>query len=199
MSGDRRRQILNEATSLFAELGVAGTSMRRIAGKCGITEAAIYRHFRSKVHLYEEVIQEKATQHDIAGQLAMSAGTGDIESVLGLVAESILNLANKDPELIRLMFKNSFDGGPVAGVLFREVRLPFINFLQEELAAREAAGEIRKVDPFITARCFVGMVMDCALNLGVWTTIAETEFKAGDVVCNNIPIFARGLKNDAAA
>ncbi len=198
MTSDRRQQILTEATSLFARLGAAGTSMRRIATSCGITEAAIYRHFENKADLYREAIRQKATRHDLAGQLEGLADAGDVQDVLGGVARAILALANKDPELMRLMFKNSFDGGEVAGVLFREVRLPFIAFLKEELRKRIDTGEIRPVDPFITARCFVGMVMDCALNVGVWTTVSEAEFQADDVVCNNVPIFARGLKRDAA-
>ena len=118
--------------------------------------------------------------------------------VLGRVAEHVLDLAARDPELIRLMFNNTLETGTVATVLFREVRLPFIQFLSSELQTRMAAGEIREVEPFITSRCFVGMVMDCALNINVWEEINETEFQAGDVICNNVPIFARGLSESVA-
>lgn len=46
--------------------------------------------------------------------------------------------------------------GPAAAVLFREVRLPYIEFLRDEIQGRIEAGELRLVDSFITARCFVG-------------------------------------------
>ena len=196
--GERRLQILREATGLFAQYGFDGTSVRTIARACGITEAAIYRHFDHKVHLYEEVIRAKAGQHDIAGKLAPYANLGTIEDVLSTLARQVLELAAEDPELIRLMFNNTLETGTVATVLFREVRLPFIQFLSGELDARMATGEIREVEPFITSRCFVGMVMDCALNINVWEEINETEFQAGDVICNNVPIFARGLSEPVA-
>lgn len=193
----RRQQILDEATTLFADHGYGGASIRVIARACGITEAAIYRHFDGKTHLYEEVIRAKAAEHDIAGHLASRSGRGRIEDVLRSVAEHILALAAKDPELMRLMFNSSLGQGSVADVLFAEIRLPYIRFVAEELRRRIAAGGIRDVDPLITARCFVGMVMDCALNIGVWEKLTDKEFQADDVVCNNVPIFARGLEAPA--
>jgi len=195
---DRREQILFEATRLFAESGFEGTSIRRIAGKCGISEAAIYRHFKSKIDLYEGAIRHKAAAHDITDFLSEQSGERGIEDVLTRMANHILSYLKTDPELLGLMFSNSVDSGPVAAVLFREVRLPYINYLAGELQRRIATGEVREVDPWITSRCFVGMVMDCALSVGVWNKIMKFEFRADDVVCNNVPIFARGLENPAA-
>lgn len=43
-----RAKIVVEALRLFAEKGVAGTSIRDIAGAVGVAEAALYRHFPSK-------------------------------------------------------------------------------------------------------------------------------------------------------
>jgi len=189
----RRDQILDEATGLFSEMGYDGTSIRVIARACGISEAAIYRHFENKVHLYEAVISRKASEHDIAGYLAKHS-TGDIEAVLTTIARHILSYIDTDPVLLRLMFNNSLESGPVAAVLFREFRLPYIKHLAGELERRMATGEVRVIDPFITARCFVGMVVDCALSSGVWPKITEFKFNAGDVICNNVPIFARGLR-----
>lgn len=191
---ERRLQILDEASALFAEGGFDGTSIRCIARACGITEAAIYRHFTSKAHLYEEVIRAKAAQHDIPGLLSRADGTGTMEEVLTMVAHTVLDMAKNDPQLMRLMTSNTYDTGPVGPILFREIRLPFIDFVAGQLRRRLEAGTIRSVDPLITARCFVGMVMDCALNTGVWEKLNDHRFQAGDVVCNNVPIFARGLE-----
>ncbi len=191
---NRKALILSEATHLFAANGFNGTPVRIIARHCGVTEAAIYRHYDSKEHLYEEVIRQKAAQHDIAGQLAAQAeGTG-VEEMLTQVAEYILSFAKTDPELLQLMANSTRGNDPAATVLFQEIRLPFIKFIQAELTRRIAAGQVRPVDPFITARCFVGMVMDCAMSIGVWQKLNETTIKSRDVICNNMPIFARGLE-----
>jgi len=189
----RRDQILSEATRLFAGNGYEGTSIRRIAGACGISEAAIYRHFANKVELYSGVIRQKADEHDISSYLEKYKGQGDIEDVLTVVAKHILSYTDSDPELLHLMFSNSLENGPVAAVLFKEFRLPYIKFLAGELERRMAGDEVREVDPYITSRCFVGMVVDCALSAGVWPKVVEFKFNAGDAICNNVPIFARGL------
>ena len=193
---NRREQILHEATRLFAQHGFTGTSLRVIAKACAITEAAIYRHFPSKIALYEAVIHRKADQHDIARFLEKSGGQGDIEMVLTTVAEHILGFIETDPELLRLMHANSLESGPVAAVLFKEVRLPYISYLTRELKRRIAAHEVCDIDPFITSRCFIGMVMDCALSVDTWSKISDFEFIPGDVICNNVPIFAKGLTRE---
>jgi AcrR family transcriptional regulator len=195
----RKELILQQATLLFSDQGFDATSMREIARASRITEAAIYRHFQGKSRLYEEVIRAKARSHDI-GQLHEECTANEgIESVLSRIAHHILNLARKDPQLMRLMFHNSLEHGEFSALLFMEVRLPYIQFLAGELERRMAAGEICQIDPFITSRCFVGMVMDCALNIGVWATISDSPVEARDVVCNNVPIFARGLLNEGGS
>lgn len=192
-SHSRKDLILEQATLLFSNHGFDGTSMRTIARASGITEAAIYRHFDSKTHLYEEVIRSKAGSLDITRLLEQEPTDQGVEGVLSKVAHHILDLADADPQLMRLMFHNSLERGDFCALLFKEVRLPFIQYLSGKLERLIAEGMVRDVDPFITSRCFVGMVMDCALNVGVWTTMMDSRIEAGDVVCNNVPIFARGL------
>lgn len=196
---NRRTQIIEHASRLFAENGYEGTTMRFIAKACGVTEAAIYRHFANKSDLYGEVIRAKVAGHDLAQLVSGELGAGSVEDVLTRISEHILSLVDRDPELIRLMFNNSLESGDLAAILFKEVRLPYIEYLAEELKLRIAGGEVRDVDPYITSRCFVGMVMDCALNVSVWIKIKGDQFAAKEVVCNNVPIFARGLVNDGAA
>lgn len=198
-SESRKDQVLEQATLLFSNHGFDGTSMRMIARASGITEAAIYRHFDNKSHLYEEVIRSKARCHSIAKLREETPENEDVEGLLTRIAHHILHLAASDPQLMRLMFHNSLERGAFSALLFMEVRLPYIEFLAEELADRMAKGEVRQVDPLITSRCFVGMVMDCALNIGVWTKMLDSHFEANDVVCNNVPIFARGLLTERVA
>jgi AcrR family transcriptional regulator len=172
--------------------------MRAVAKAAGVTEAAIYRHFDSKVALYEAAIHSKAIAHDIAAFLEEHRGDGDIEAVLRRMAEHMLGFLEKDPELLGLMFNNCVESGPAAAVLFHDVRLPYIEYLARELEERMASGEVRQVDPYITSRCFVGMVMDCALSVGVWNKLTDFDFRADEVIANNVPIFARGLMRKEA-
>ena len=63
-----------------------------------------------------------------------------------------------------------------------------------EFEERMASGEIIDVEAFLTGRCYVGMVMDCAINSEIWEQIAGLRLTAEEVITNNVPIFARGLE-----
>lgn len=51
-----RKKILSAASELFMAKGYSQTSTRDIAKKVGITQPALYHHFKNKVDIYEEVI-----------------------------------------------------------------------------------------------------------------------------------------------
>ena len=53
---DTKEKILAAAIRLFSERGYEGTSIRRITRDVGITESALYRHFRGKEELLEAII-----------------------------------------------------------------------------------------------------------------------------------------------
>ncbi len=194
---NRRQSLIKISSRLFSEQGFQGTTIRQIAHQCGITEAAIYKHFDSKVHLYEEVILSKSLQHKITEYLNGKGGLPDIEDVLRTVAGHILQTARQDPELIRMLLFSSLEGFTNSTLLYKEFRQPYIHFLREELKDRIAGGEVMNVNPFITSRCFVGMVMDCALNVELWNNLESTTYSADAVIDNNVPIFARGLRRPA--
>jgi len=51
-AADRREQILRVTLDMVAEHGVAGATMARIAEACGVTQAAIYTHFKNRRELF---------------------------------------------------------------------------------------------------------------------------------------------------
>ena len=49
-------KIIRAATEEFAEYGYDKASMRRIGKRCGLTAAALYRHFDSKEAMYDALV-----------------------------------------------------------------------------------------------------------------------------------------------
>jgi AcrR family transcriptional regulator len=60
--------LLDEATTLFAERGYAGTSLEHVASASQVTRGAVYHHFAGKQALFEAVLdmQEKRAMEEIA-------------------------------------------------------------------------------------------------------------------------------------
>ena len=82
----------------------------------------------------------------------------------------------------------------MARKVFSMVRKPYIELLSEKLKRFIKEKKVREVNPLITARCFVGMVMDCAVSTNLWSSFQGKRFKTEDVLKNNIPIYVKGLK-----
>lgn len=53
---DRRAVILASAARLFAEKGVATTTVREVADAANILSGSLYHHFESKDHIVEEIV-----------------------------------------------------------------------------------------------------------------------------------------------
>ena len=56
---ERRRQIIDAATSVIADRGFWGVSMQDIADRCGLTVPGLLRHMESKVGLLVAVLEHR--------------------------------------------------------------------------------------------------------------------------------------------
>jgi AcrR family transcriptional regulator len=195
----RREQILELAARRFARFGFAGTSMRALGQDAGISAAAIYRHYPSKLELFEQVIEAGANGRDTRDHLESLRAHESIEAVLRALSLHLLSTARNRPELLRLLLLTSVCDDEAAARLLQEFRAPYVDFLQSELHRRIEANELEAVDPKITARCYVGMVIACAINTNLWDA-NEDGARPNDrsLVENNAPIFARGLRRSDA-
>ncbi|MDR1726481.1 MAG: TetR/AcrR family transcriptional regulator [Acidobacteriota bacterium] len=56
-AGDRRRQLLDAALTVFSRKGFKAATTKEIAAAAGVTEAVIFQHFPSKDELYSAVLE----------------------------------------------------------------------------------------------------------------------------------------------
>ncbi|MFY9562576.1 MAG: TetR/AcrR family transcriptional regulator [Terriglobales bacterium] len=159
-SADRREQILDVATLLFAQQGFQGTTTKLIAEKSGVTEALIFRHFPSKEELYWAVIERKI---DCAAPLErllenLEAGGDDLE-ILSRVAFQVLERRAKDQTLSRLLLFSALEKHELSERFFRNYIANYFEVLARFVREGIAAGRFRNVDPLLAARGFLGMVV----------------------------------------
>ncbi len=57
MPTKRQTEILEKSILLIAEKGIQGFTIRNLAKKVGVTESAIYRHFKSKVSILCTILE----------------------------------------------------------------------------------------------------------------------------------------------
>jgi len=147
--GDVRREIVAAATRLFAERGVAGTTMAEIARRSGLQQPSLYYYFRSKAQLLDEIVAEaNRAPLELVRQVRAAGGSpavqlyrvirADVAALCALPYDlnEIHRLAARDPEVF---------------ARYWEERELLLEHLVEIVRDGVATGELRAVDPRLTA------------------------------------------------
>lgn len=61
-AAQRRQQLIDVATKLFARSGYEATTTAAIAAAAGVTEPILYRHFKSKQDLFVAIVRDVSRQ-----------------------------------------------------------------------------------------------------------------------------------------
>jgi len=71
-----RQRLLDTATKLFAEKGYAGTSVREIVNRAGVSKPVLYYYFKSKEGLFYAILEWAAdVQQEIITEIFSTTGT----------------------------------------------------------------------------------------------------------------------------
>ncbi len=192
-SFDRKAQILSEATRLFSEAGYDKVTIKQLADACSITEPALYRHYASKEAIYNAVldsIESRLGTNELFPELEK---VNEILPFLEAFALHIIHYFTKNEDIYRLLLFSALRGHNKAKKVYQIIRGSYVKFLVIQLDRFYEDGKIIKKNNEITARCFTGMVFDCALSTTLWKGFQGKAFKPEEVVANNVPIYARGL------
>lgn len=155
----KRPDIVRAATSLFAEKGIDGASMRDVADRAGVREAAIYRHFAGKEELAREIFLSWYGWYTGKLHRIVDGPGAASERLRDIVAHEFAAAA----------------GHSEAFVYFCDNELRFVRELPAELmsirriltsfiTAGQARGEIRTGNPKLLADMLSGAL--CAVALG---------------------------------
>jgi AcrR family transcriptional regulator len=159
-AANRREQIVEVATRLFADQGFQGTTTRQVAEHSGVTEALIFRHFRGKEDLYWAVIEQKIRAAGPAARMRERLErSGSDMTLLASVAAEILERRAKDQTLSRLLLYSALENHRLSNRFFRIYVAECYEVLAEYVQKRIAEGNFRPIDPLLAARGFLGMVI----------------------------------------
>jgi len=95
---ERRKQIIEAATKVFAERGLAGTRTREIAEACGVNEALLYKHFSGKEEVFVEVMEHIHEQFVESWKRAVDEAP-DGKSALATLIKLQINTIFSQPDL----------------------------------------------------------------------------------------------------
>jgi AcrR family transcriptional regulator len=157
---DRREQILNVATALFARHGFEGTTTRQIAEVARVNEAIIFRHFPTKEDLYWAIIRRKCNHEGRTRMIEerIALGGSDLE-IFSSIAEQMLSRTRTDENITRLLLFTALERHELSQEFFQSFLAQQYELLAGYIRRRVAEGAFRDIDPALAARGFLGMVI----------------------------------------
>ena len=91
------KKIVAEASALFMEKGYSATTMDDIAARLGVTKAAIYQYYKSKVDLFAAVAEFQ--RQELAGMLERSFEGRAVMEGASVLFDSLLDYINRSREM----------------------------------------------------------------------------------------------------
>jgi AcrR family transcriptional regulator len=155
----KRPVIVRAATSLFAEKGIDGTSMREIADAAGVREAAIYRHFAGKDALAREIFLSWYGWYSGELQRIVSGPGGPLDKLQEIVLHEFSAVTNHSEAFVyfcdnEARFVRSLPPDIVSA------RRVFTTFIK----AGQAEGKVRAGRPELLADMLSGALCAVALT-----------------------------------
>ena len=146
--------------SLFARQGFEGTTTRQIADVARVNEAIIFRHFPSKEDLYWAIIEQKCkgVGRSRMIQEKLAAGGDDLETLTD-IAEQFLLRTSRDTDITRLLLFAALERHELSETFFRRYVAETYEALADHLRRGIARGVFRDLDPMLSARSFIGMMV----------------------------------------
>lgn len=160
---DRRQQIMDAATELFARQGFKGTTTRQIAEHVGVNEALLFRHFSKKEDLYWAIIDHKCRTATGLDRLSAGPWPSADGALFAGIAEDMLRRHEKDGNLLRLVLYTALESHRLSRRFFDTYIAVRYRALAEQIRDRIRRRRFRKMDPVLAARGFIGMVVYHAL------------------------------------
>ena len=100
--GDLRRCLLEAASELIVERGVAGTSLREIARRAGVSNRAPYHHFADKMGLLAELA--RIGFEDLRASMRSHADVADPDERLRLLGQAYTDFARDHAGAFQTMY-----------------------------------------------------------------------------------------------
>lgn len=107
--GQTKRRILETSRRLFSERGYHGTTVRDIAVQVGVSDGALYRHFRSKREMFEALLDATGLP-EVWRDLEAVPQTVPLERALGGMATSALRFMEENREVLKIFILEGVAG-----------------------------------------------------------------------------------------
>ncbi|MEB6381542.1 TetR/AcrR family transcriptional regulator [Leclercia adecarboxylata] len=161
----RPTEILDAATSVFAEKGYAGTNLNEVAKRAGVSKGTLYRYFDTKEDIFRAVAQAAFTANLEGMEKSASGFNGSVSLLIPMLLKTAAGGLGDShiPAIVRMVIAESRQFPDLARIWHDNVVVRMLNLLTTILAEGQMKGEIRQGDPHLQALSIVGPMITAVL------------------------------------
>lgn len=168
-----REQLLDAATALFAERGIANTTVARIAAAAGVTAAMVHYWFDNRERLLEALVEERLAplfghvwnQADATRQTPIALAQGVVQRMFEVTA--------KNSWLPSLWLREVVnEGGLLRELALRRIPLERVAAFTRAMAHGRERGELNSgIEPALVFISILGLVMLPQAVAKIWQRV----------------------------
>ncbi len=164
MTGTTKENLIAAALHLATEHGVDGASVRRIARRAGVTEGALYRHFKNKDDLWREVYSRTVEQLIEAKSRLLEANRPARETLREWIRLSY-DFYDRNPDAFTYVLLMPSRIAANLGEIYTEQSRLFLVLVQRA----QTGDEMREINPALAMSHFIGIMLNVPrlINEGV--------------------------------
>lgn len=168
-----RKKIVAEASSLFMEKGYSATTMDDIAARLGVTKAAIYQYYKSKVDLFTAVAEYQ--RQELAGILERSFEGRELMQGASVLFDSLLDYINWSMEMYTDVMAVAVHNETIRTIL-REDRYGDLDVIERFIEGQKTKGLIHSsIDSRILAVACDALIYGLMFDVMIGMDPAEAK------------------------
>jgi AcrR family transcriptional regulator len=171
-----RSSILEAASNLFIEKGLAGTKIQDIAEALGITRTNVYYYYKNKEDILEKLTLDVTNLAKEVTTAAIGAKDQDPASMLRSLVIVYSSFVLKQPILFRVSERNEQNLKPKDRTKVMKARRSVLDNFRDVIGRGVLSGHFRGVDAGVAAFSIIGIC-----NWSAWWFRPGGKYKAQEV------------------
>jgi TetR/AcrR family transcriptional regulator len=173
---DARELLLDAAVSLFAEQGIAGTTIAEIAVRAGVTPAMVHYYFTNRDRLLDALVRERLQRILTTVWAPVMASKQPVPMLRGLV-QRILATVQANPWLPSLWIREIVtEGGQLRSRLLKALPFEYVQHMISVVNAAQRRGEvIPQLEPRLMPVSVIGLTLLPFAAIGILQQMPPTR------------------------
>jgi AcrR family transcriptional regulator len=189
-----RRRILEASLQVFGEKGFTAATTKDIAKRAKVNEVTVFRLFGSKKDLFAEAVMEGSPLAQIRKAVSFKPDT-TLDELMVTNAKTALSVLRANKHLFMVMYGDAWRQPKVREVIGDMLLDKGVEFLAEFFEAQMDTGRIRRMDPVIAARAWMGTIQAHFIVKDMLGSKKLGQIDEDKMIRGFVSIFLDGMRN----